>query len=99
MEVDGGGGGSGSGGEGGGGGGGGSVEMGKKNSPEGETKVKRKMKTPSQLEVLEKTYAGEFILLTSFVSFFFFSFNLALIHYSYSSKSIANLKHPCNFCV
>ncbi|KAL8547807.1 hypothetical protein ACS0TY_007221 [Phlomoides rotata] len=35
------------------------VEMEKKNSPEGETKVKRKMKTPSQLEVLEKTYAME----------------------------------------
>ncbi|KAH6780630.1 hypothetical protein C2S52_011867 [Perilla frutescens var. hirtella] len=52
MEVD----------EGDGGGGSGvgeSVETAKKNSPEGEAKSKRKMKTPSQLEVLEKTYAIE----------------------------------------
>lgn len=71
MEVDGGGGGgSGSGGEGGDGGGGESVEMEKKNSPEGGTKVKRKMKTPSQLEVLEKTYASEFILIHVCIFFF-----------------------------
>ncbi|KAJ1384652.1 hypothetical protein SESBI_42369 [Sesbania bispinosa] len=37
--------------------GGGSEE--KKKPPEGENKVKRKMKTASQLEVLEKTYAGQ----------------------------------------
>lgn len=67
MEVDGGGGGSGGsagdvvevGGEGGGGGGVGCSEMEKNNTPEGgETKVKRKMKTASQLEILEKAYAG-----------------------------------------
>ncbi|KAL3509303.1 hypothetical protein ACH5RR_028704 [Cinchona calisaya] len=62
MEVDGGG----SGGsaaaavEGGGEGGGGSeVEKKNNNTPEGEPKVKRKMKTASQLELLEKTYAVE----------------------------------------
>jgi hypothetical protein len=32
----------------------------KKKPPEGETKSKRKMKTASQLEILEKTYAGLF---------------------------------------
>lgn len=36
----------------------------KKKPPEGENKTKRKMKTASQLEILEKTYAG--------LSFFFF---------------------------
>ncbi|XP_051136002.1 homeobox-DDT domain protein RLT2-like isoform X2 [Andrographis paniculata] len=41
------------------GGGGGAVEMEKKNVAEGEPKVKRRMKTPSQLELLEKTYAVE----------------------------------------
>ncbi|KAK6134736.1 hypothetical protein DH2020_031512 [Rehmannia glutinosa] len=55
MEVDGGGKGE----ESGGGDGGVSLEVEKKNSPEGETKVKRKMKTPSQLEILERTYAME----------------------------------------
>ncbi|XP_017971057.1 PREDICTED: homeobox-DDT domain protein RLT2 isoform X2 [Theobroma cacao] len=40
-------------------GGGGSSEGEKKKPPEGETKVKRKMKTASQLEILEKTYAME----------------------------------------
>lgn len=30
----------------------------KKKPPEGESKTKRKMKTASQLEILEKTYAG-----------------------------------------
>lgn len=40
--------------------GGGSEEEKKKEKPlEGENKTKRKMKTASQLEVLEKTYAGE----------------------------------------
>ncbi|CAA2960415.1 homeobox-DDT domain RLT2-like [Olea europaea subsp. europaea] len=64
METD-GAGGSGSGGGGGGagscGGGGsaGSVEPEKKTTPEGEPRVKRKMKTPYQLELLEKTYAME----------------------------------------
>ncbi|CAA0816207.1 Homeodomain-like transcriptional regulator [Striga hermonthica] len=53
METDGGGE------RGGGGDGGVSVEAEKKNSPEAEPKVKRKMKTPSQLEILEKTYAVE----------------------------------------
>ncbi|GLT41039.1 hypothetical protein SLA2020_151290 [Shorea laevis] len=48
-----------SGGDGGCGGGGGGVEGEKKKLPEGETKVKRKMKTASQLEILEKTYAME----------------------------------------
>ncbi|GFP86444.1 homeobox protein wariai [Phtheirospermum japonicum] len=52
MEVD-------EGGESGGGDGGASVEAEKKNSPDGEPKLKRKMKTPSQLEILEKTYAME----------------------------------------
>ncbi|KAB2052841.1 hypothetical protein ES319_A12G148600v1 [Gossypium barbadense] len=41
------------------GGDGGSSEGEKKKPQEGETKVKRKMKTASQLEVLEKTYATE----------------------------------------
>ncbi|KAL0320103.1 UNVERIFIED_CONTAM: Homeobox-DDT domain protein RLT2 [Sesamum radiatum] len=61
MEVDGGGDGGGSGGGGGGGEGGSgvSMEMEKKNMPEGEPKIKRRMKTPSQLEILEKTYAME----------------------------------------
>lgn len=60
MEVDEGVGGGGSGGGGEGGSGvGESVETAKKNSPEVEAKGKRKMKTPSQLEVLEKTYAIE----------------------------------------
>uniref|UniRef100_A0A2N9I1Z3 Homeobox domain-containing protein n=1 Tax=Fagus sylvatica TaxID=28930 RepID=A0A2N9I1Z3_FAGSY len=31
----------------------------KKKPPEGENKTKRKMKTASQLEILEKTYAAE----------------------------------------
>ncbi|KAL3645440.1 hypothetical protein CASFOL_010620 [Castilleja foliolosa] len=39
--------------------GGASVEMGKNNTPDGEPKLKRKMKTPSQLDILEKTYALE----------------------------------------
>lgn len=60
MEVDEGVGGGGSGGGEGGSGVGESVETVKKNSPELEAKGKRKMKTPSQLEVLEKTYASEF---------------------------------------
>lgn len=30
----------------------------KKKPPEGEIKVKRKMKTASQLQILEKTYSG-----------------------------------------
>ncbi|XP_057450626.1 homeobox-DDT domain protein RLT2-like isoform X3 [Lotus japonicus] len=37
----------------------GSEEENKKNTPEGENKVKRKMKSASQLELLEKTYAVE----------------------------------------
>lgn len=41
-----------------GGGGGGGSDGEKKKPPEGEVKVKRKMKTAKQLEVLEKTYAG-----------------------------------------
>ncbi|XP_057507040.1 homeobox-DDT domain protein RLT2-like isoform X2 [Actinidia eriantha] len=45
--------------EGGSGGGGGCSEVEKKKKPEGENKVKRKMKTASQLEILEKTYAVE----------------------------------------
>ncbi|GER53295.1 homeodomain-like transcriptional regulator [Striga asiatica] len=45
------------GGERGGGGDGGVSGVAEKNSPEAEPKVKRKMKTPSQLEILEKTYA------------------------------------------
>lgn len=36
-----------------------SGEMEKKSMVEVEPKVKRKMKTPSQLETLEKTYAGK----------------------------------------
>lgn len=32
---------------------------GEKKPPEGENKIKRKMKTASQLEILEKTYAGQ----------------------------------------
>ncbi|KAM7498033.1 hypothetical protein LguiA_022447 [Lonicera macranthoides] len=50
--------GGGSSGGGGGGGGGGGSEGEKKKPPEGEVKVKRKMKTAKQLEVLEKTYAA-----------------------------------------
>ncbi|XVF02052.1 hypothetical protein REPUB_Repub04eG0143000 [Reevesia pubescens] len=42
-----------------GGGGVASSEGEKKKPPEGETKVKRKMKTASQLEILEKTYTME----------------------------------------
>lgn len=55
-------------GNGGSGGGGGMVsdEVEKKDM-EGEPKVKRKMKTPSQLEILEKTYAGE--ILSIFLTF------------------------------
>ncbi|GMP67388.1 hypothetical protein CsSME_00027390 [Camellia sinensis var. sinensis] len=47
--------------EGGGGGGGGGGSDGEKKKPpeSGENKVKRKMKTASQLEILEKTYAAE----------------------------------------
>ncbi|GFS41286.1 homeodomain-like transcriptional regulator [Actinidia rufa] len=45
--------------EGGSGGGGGGSDVEKKKKPEGENKVKRKMKTASQLEILEKTYAVE----------------------------------------
>lgn len=37
----------------------GSCDAGKKKLPEGEPKVKRKMKTAAQLEILEKTYASE----------------------------------------
>lgn len=37
----------------------GSCDAGKKKVPEGEPKVKRKMKTASQLEILEKTYATD----------------------------------------
>lgn len=51
-------GGGGGGGSGGGGGGGGGDEAEKKKPVEGEGKSKRKMKTASQLEILEKTYAG-----------------------------------------
>ncbi|XVE66155.1 hypothetical protein DITRI_Ditri08aG0057600 [Diplodiscus trichospermus] len=40
-------------------GGGGSSQVEKKKPLEGETKVKRQMKTASQLEILEKTYAME----------------------------------------
>lgn len=43
----------------------GSCDAGKKKVPEGEPKVKRKMKTASQLEILEKTYASGFFLLLS----------------------------------
>lgn len=42
-----------------GGGGGGGVSDDVEKDMEGEPKVKRKMKTPSQLEILEKTYAAE----------------------------------------
>ncbi|XP_056171007.1 homeobox-DDT domain protein RLT2 isoform X2 [Syzygium oleosum] len=51
--------GGGCGGSGGGGGGGGGDEAEKKKPVEGEGKSKRKMKTASQLEILEKTYAVE----------------------------------------
>lgn len=44
-----------------GGDGSGGSELEKKNTPAVEPKVKRKMKTASQLEILEKAYAGEFI--------------------------------------
>ncbi|XP_055822651.1 homeobox-DDT domain protein RLT2 isoform X2 [Solanum dulcamara] len=37
----------------------GSCDAGKKKLPEGEPKVKRKMKTAAQLEILEKTYATD----------------------------------------
>ncbi|XP_047339783.1 homeobox-DDT domain protein RLT2 [Impatiens glandulifera] len=47
------------GGGGGGEGGGGGGSEGEKKLPEGELKVKRKMKTASQLEILENTYAVE----------------------------------------
>ena len=33
----------------------------KKKPPEEENKTKRKMKTASQLEILEKTYAGFYV--------------------------------------
>lgn len=71
MEVDEGVGGGGSGGGGEGGSGvGESVETAKKNSPEVEAKGKRKMKTPSQLEVLEKTYASEFHIVSLSLSLY-----------------------------
>lgn len=59
---------------GGGGGGGvggtgaGGCEMEEKNTAEGEPKVKRKMKTAFQLETLEKTYAGVFIIFMLFTT-------------------------------
>lgn len=46
----------------------GSCDAGNKKAPEGEPKVKRKMKTAAQLEILEKTYASVFSF--SFQSFF-----------------------------
>lgn len=49
----------------------GGSEAEKMKPPEGDTKSKRKMKTASQLEILEKTYAGLFL-----VSVFFFKFFL-----------------------
>lgn len=60
-------------------GGGGSSEGEKKKPPEGETKVKRKMKTASQLEILEKTYASLLHFLIHFslsMVFFLFAVNL-----------------------
>lgn len=42
----------------------------KKKPPEVENKTKRKMKTASQLEILEKTYAGLFVCLFVFLSLF-----------------------------
>ena len=50
------------------GGSGGGSEVEKKKRPEVENKVKRKMKTASQLEILEKTYAGS--VFHFFLSFF-----------------------------
>jgi hypothetical protein len=47
----------------------------KKKPPEGENKTKRKMKTASQLEILEKTYAG---LCFSFLITCFIIFELVL---------------------
>lgn len=55
------------------GGDGGSSEGEKKKPQEGETKVKRIMKTASQLEVLEKTYASLFYFLTHSCLDVFFS--------------------------
>lgn len=54
------------------GGGSGSSDVEKKKLPEGEPKVKRKMKTASQLEILENTYAG----LLSFSFHYFLFINL-----------------------
>lgn len=55
----------------------------KKKPLEAEVKTKRKMKTASQLEILEKTYAGfffvcvcSFVRFISVVFFFFFSWFL-----------------------
>ena len=45
--------------------------MEKKKRPEGENKVKQKMKTASQLEILEKTYDVS-------IFYFFLSFSLDL---------------------
>ncbi|KAK6134925.1 hypothetical protein DH2020_031345 [Rehmannia glutinosa] len=84
MEVDGGGKGEESGG---GGDGGVSLEVEKKNSPEGETKVKRKMKTPSQLEILEKTYASEFHFVSLYISKFQFFFFFCLVE-TYPSEAL-----------
>lgn len=58
------------------GGGSGGLSEGEKMQPtppqaEGEHRVKRKMKTASQLEILEKTFAGSFF----FVFCWFYSFN------------------------
>lgn len=47
----------------------------KKKPPEVENKTKRKMKTASQLEILEKTYAGLFVCFPELIlagDFFFF---------------------------
>lgn len=62
------------------GGGSGGLSEGEKMQPtppqaEGEHRVKRKMKTASQLEILEKTFAGSFFL---FLFLFSFSFLLVL---------------------
>jgi hypothetical protein len=58
----------------GGGSGGVEVEEKKKTPGEGESKSKRKMKTASQLEILEKTYAGLFVSSFELLHFLFMIF-------------------------
>lgn len=49
------------------------------NSNEGQSKPKRQMKTPFQLETLEKAYAGSFLALLLFLEFCNFQFSCVFV--------------------